>query len=333
MIGIQDFCERMCVSTLGYVLQSKTIQGRTIKEHYMNKIEGTLLQKAENIVNALELDVLFTTEGNILCNEQEISPKQLVRKVKKGQEKYHLKELKRKTVHGVFFRKAEEQGKDLGESFVWLNGKGLTALTESKVKALQEQEVGVKVTRKEIWKEQLENVTYRVCKEDRESVAHIMCGCHVLLKTEYFKRRDGMMRVIYCYLLQKLGFVEEVVEWNRNDYVEKFKENDTYKLYWAFVFDTERSVEYNRPDIVAILKETKEMILIEGSTPGDLNLTSRINDKCGKYFELASELKALHDLKSFKLIDIIIGATGTVMGSTKKNFQELFQENGTCYET
>ena len=49
----------------------------------MNKNEGTLLQKAENIVNALELDALFTTEGNILCDEQEISPKQPVRKVRK----------------------------------------------------------------------------------------------------------------------------------------------------------------------------------------------------------------------------------------------------------
>ena len=224
LICIQDFCERMFVSALRYVLQSKTIQGRTIKEHYMNKKESTLLQKAENIVNALELDALFTTEGNILCHEQEISPKQLVRKVKKGQEKYHLKELKRKTVHRVFFRKAEEQGIDLGESFGWLNGKGLTALTESKVMALQEQEVGVKVTRKEIWKEQLDNITCRVCKEDRESVAHIMCGCHVLLKTEYFKRHDAMMRVTCCYLLQKLGFVEELVEWYRSHYVEKFKE-------------------------------------------------------------------------------------------------------------
>ena len=71
------------------------------------------------------------------------------------------------------------------------------------------------------------------------------------------------------------------------------------------------------------------MIIIEGSTPGDMNLTPRTDDKCGKYFELASELKALHDLKSFKLIDIIIGATGTVLRSTKKNFQELFQEKGT----
>ena len=71
------------------------------------------------------------------------------------------------------------------------------------------------------------------------------------------------------------------------------------------------------------------MIIIEGSTPGDMNLTPRTDDKCRKYFELASELKALHDLKPFKLIDIIIGATGTVLSSTKKNFQELFQENGT----
>ena len=80
LICIQDFYERMCVSTLGYVLQSKTIQGRTIKEHYMNKIEGTLLQKAENIVNALKLDVSLTTEGNILCNEQEISQNSLLEK-------------------------------------------------------------------------------------------------------------------------------------------------------------------------------------------------------------------------------------------------------------
>ena len=28
-----------------------------------------------------------------------------------------------------------------------------------------------------------------------------------------------------------------------------------------------------------ILKETKEMIIIEGSTPGDMNLTARTDDK------------------------------------------------------
>ena len=70
LICIQDFCERMCVSSLRYVLQSKTIQGRTIKEHYMNKKEGTLLQKAENIVNALELDVSQLKATFCVMNEK-----------------------------------------------------------------------------------------------------------------------------------------------------------------------------------------------------------------------------------------------------------------------
>ena len=52
--------ECVCPDTLGYVLQSKTIQGRTVKEHQMNKKEGTLLQKAENIVNALEFHGCLT---------------------------------------------------------------------------------------------------------------------------------------------------------------------------------------------------------------------------------------------------------------------------------
>ena len=58
-----------------------------------------------------------------------------------------------------------------------------------------------------------------------------MCGCWVLLQIEYFKRHDGVMHVIYRYLLQKLGFVEELLEWYRSDYVEKFKENHSCKLY------------------------------------------------------------------------------------------------------
>ena len=44
-----------------------------------------------------------------------------------------------------------------------------------------------------------------------------MCGCRALLKTEYFKRHDAMMRVIYWFLLQKLGFIKELLEWYRSD--------------------------------------------------------------------------------------------------------------------
>ena len=42
-------------------------------------------------------------------------------------------------------RKAEEQGIDLGESFGWLNGKGLTALTESKVNQTPSSRIFIRI--------------------------------------------------------------------------------------------------------------------------------------------------------------------------------------------
>ena len=37
MINIKDYWQRMYLSTLGYILKSKTVQGRAIKNYYMQK--------------------------------------------------------------------------------------------------------------------------------------------------------------------------------------------------------------------------------------------------------------------------------------------------------
>ena len=58
--------------------------------------------------------------------------------------------------------------------------------------------------------EDIEDVNCRLCKTDRETVGHILCGCQVLLKSEYVTRIDGMMRVIYSNLLVKYGFETEL---------------------------------------------------------------------------------------------------------------------------
>ena len=76
------------------------------------------------------------------------------------------------------------------------------------------------------------------------------------------------------------------------------------------------------------MTECKELIIIEGSIPGDMNLSSRAESKAGKYLGLATELKRLYGLKSIKLCDIIIGACGTIMKGTKKIFKELFDKQG-----
>ena len=328
MLNIRDYWQRMCLSTLVYILRSRTVQGKAIKQFYMHKKEGTLLQQGENVIDELDTSMSITEEGKIMQNEVELMTHQIGKRVKDRQEQIHLENLKRKPLHGIFYRKAEEQDVDIKESFAWLEGKGLTSWTESRVMALQEQEIAVKTIRKEIWKEHLDDVKCRVCKKDRETVAHIMCGCSVLLQTEYLKRHNGMLRAVYCHLLQQLGFEEGLLPWYTEEYVEKVKENNKCTLFWDFQFETDRVVESTRPDIVVIMKECKELIIIEGSIPGDMNLSSRAESKAGKYLGLATELKRLYGLKSIKLYDIIIGACGTILKGTKNTFKELFDKQG-----
>ena len=134
--------------------------------------------------------------------------------------------------------------------------------------------------------------------------------------------------ILYYQELINTFFASSLLPWYTEEYVEKVKENNKCKLFWDFQFETDRVVESTRPDIVVIMKECKELIIIEGSIPGDMNLSSRAESKAGKYLGLATELKRLYGLKSIKLYDIIIGACGTILKGTKNKFKELFDKQG-----
>ena len=92
-----------------------------------------------------------------------------------------------------------------------------------------------------------------------------------------------MMRVIYSNLLVKYGFETELNPWYRDEFVESVKENDFCKLFWNFEFQTNRFLKYNKPDIAVIEKQSKELIIIEGSTSGDMNLEEMAENKKTKY--------------------------------------------------
>ena len=152
-------------------------------------------------------------------------------------------------------------------------------------------------------------------------MGHVLCGCPVLLRTQYYARHDAVMPVIYSKLLVLYGFETELKPWFREDYVEKIMENQFCKLFWDFEFQTDSFVKYNKPDIVVMEKITKQILIIEGSTPGDMNLVERTATKYQKYSQLGSELIKLNGMKNFKMIDLVIGATGLVLDSAIKNFK------------
>ena len=76
------------------------------------------------------------------------------------------------------------------------------------------------------------------------------------------------------------------------------------------------------------MKDNKELIIIEGRIPGDMDLLSRAESRAGTYKGLATEMKRPHGLKNIKLYDIIIGACGTILRGTNNTFNELFDKKG-----
>ena len=72
-----------------------------------------------------------------------------------------------------------------------------------------------------------------------------------------------------------------------------------------------------------------ELIIIEGSTPGDMNLEEKTENKKTKCSHLGIELLRQNELKSLKLISLIIGPTGVILDSTVNSFKLLFRNEST----
>ena len=78
-----------------------------------------------------------------------------------------------------------------------------------------------------------------------------------------------------------------------------------------------------------IEKQNKELIIIEGSTPRDMNIEERTENKETKYSNLETELLRQNELKSLKLSSLVIGTARVILDSTVHNFKLFFKEEST----
>ena len=90
LVCIKDFYDRMCVSTVGYIMKPTTAQ-------------GTLLQTSENIISELSLNIEFK-EDQILIDGRDASWKLAQERIKKAQHWSHLEEWETKSVHEAVYR-------------------------------------------------------------------------------------------------------------------------------------------------------------------------------------------------------------------------------------
>ena len=93
-------------------------------------------------------------------------------------------------------------------------------------------------------------------------------------------------------------------------------------VLWNQAVHTDREVTANRPDIIIENKKEKTFTLIDVAIAADRNVVQKEAEKKLKYKSLCIEIQRMWNLKC-TIVPVIIGATGIVTRSLKKNLETV----------
>ena len=99
-------------------------------------------------------------------------------------------------------------------------------------------------------------------------------------------------------------------------------EDGDVPVLWNQAVHTDREVTANRPDIIIKNKKEKTCTLIDVAIPADRNVVQKEGEKKLKYKSLCIEIQRMWNLKC-TILPVIIGATGIVKKSLKKNLETI----------
>jgi hypothetical protein len=103
-------------------------------------------------------------------------------------------------------------------------------------------------------------------------------------------------------------------------------EEEDVTMLWNQAVHTDREVTADRSDIIIKNKKEKTCTLMDVAIPTDRNVVQEESEKKLKYKSLCIEIHRMWDLKC-TIIPVIIGATGIVTRSLRKNLEAVPGKN------
>ena len=168
-------------------------------------------------------------------------------------------------------------------------------------------------------KEEIENKC-RLCKQHEETIDYIASGCPIFSKKEYLMKHDKLCTHLHYSICKTLG-TETTNKWYTLMPKPVYEEGDVTVL-WNQAVHTDREVTANRPDIIIINEKEKTCTLIEVAIPADRNVVQKEAEKKLKYKSVCIKIQRMCNLKC-TTIPVIIGATGVVTRSLRKNLEAV----------
>ncbi len=215
---------------------------------------------------------------------------------------------KAKPQHGAFLRQLEGGDADVKASLGWLKRCHLDPHTEGFICAAQELALFTRFHEMHILKTRNDD-RCRICGKESETIYHILAGCDVLAKGQYFDRHNAVCKYVH-FMALKVYSLEHGVNWHTHKPKDVIRTNDVEIIYDQ-ILGTDRPVGSNRPDIVIRDKVGKKAYIIDVSCPCDTNVVKKEKEKITKYQSLRAELQKMWKVDCV-VIPVVVGGLGAV---------------------
>lgn len=132
------------------------------------------------------------------------------------------------------------------------------------------------------------------------NIQHITGACKSIVQTDYKHRHDQIAAIIHQRLALKYSLITQTTPYYKYT-PQTILETVNYKLYWDRTIITDKTIHYNRPDILLHDKINNIVYLIDIAVPNTHNLSSTHTEKLAKYTDLSIELKTQWNVNTVKI--------------------------------
>ena len=219
-----------------------------------------------------------------------------------------------KRMYGQFVREMPETT-DEKETWCWLRKSDLKFETEAILCAAQEQAIRMNYVKHKIDKT-AQSPLCRMCDKKSETISHIVSECEKLAQKEYKRRHDNVARIVHWKLCGKYN-LKRSEKWYKHA-PEGVVENEEVKILWDVMIQCDREIKAKKPAVVVVNTNERSCAIIDTAIPGDTKVSEKEKEKIEGCQELKRETKRMWNIRSIKVIPVIVGALGSTSKKLKK---------------
>ena len=160
-----------------------------------------------------------------------------------------------------------------------------------------------------------------MCDKKSETISHIVGECEKLAQKEYKRRHNNVARIVHWKLHRKYN-LKRSEKWYEHA-PEGAVENEEVKILWDVMIQCDREIKASKPDIVEVNKNERNCAITDIAIPGDIKVSEKEKEKTERYQELKREIKRMWNIRSIKVILVVVVALGSTSKKLKKCIEEL----------